>query len=96
MHLIIYIFKFLAQSIHMVLRYSHFVLLPMQSIQNPKRKVFKNRFEKSFEKFFRFLTLHLMLSILLHIFQFLDQSIHMVLRCSHYTVISGIITYTVI
>ena len=32
----------------------------------------------------------------IYIFQFLDQSIHMVLRYSHYTVISGIITYTVI
>ena len=34
--------------------------------------------------------------LITYIFQFLDQSIHMVLRYSHFTVISSIITYTVI
>jgi len=33
--------------------------------------------------------------LIIYMFQFLDQSIHMVLRNSHFTVITGIITYII-
>ena len=83
MHLIIYIFKFSAQSIHMVLRYSqmcyywHYYLYC-----NPRTKtvlitsLFRNIIQK------QFITFHI-----IYIFKFLAQSIHMVLRYSHFCVI---------
>ena len=74
MHLIIYRFKFLAQSIHMVLRYSHFCVITgiitytviRCKAFRTKTVLIKSLFRKIiWKKFIRFL--------IIYIFKFLDQ-----------------------